>query len=269
MPRGQYDRTKPRVAWVTSEIEKVAAEAARVLAAGMTMSHVTAVKMAQGVVLPPERRRNLMGGMEAIRTVEPAIQAALKAIKAGGVDAPRAAPPPPPETPTDIFLRAVGHPAPVEQAGYQLIKTVDQLATDLAEQFAKAFADRFQVALERALVAGMQQANQRAQAELKQLPGVRAHLPKVAIIGLLPDQVHMIEQEFKEMLDVRCHTTDYARGRGRIIAHGADVVVLMTKFISHDTQESVKPYAKRLELVSGGMTALRECLENLYLETAK
>jgi hypothetical protein len=81
----------------------------------------------------------------------------------------------------------------------------------------------------------------------------------VGIMGLLPEQVRMVQQEFPR------HALRFLRsddiGRAAEFVKGCDRIVLMTKFISHSMQDHVPP--KKRVLIDGGITKLKSYLQTL------
>lgn len=81
----------------------------------------------------------------------------------------------------------------------------------------------------------------------------------IGIVGLLPEQVRIVQQEFPQHAlrflskDNEQETTQFAKG--------CDKVVMMTNFIGHSIQDRV-PQPKRV-YVTGGMTKLKSTLKTL------
>ena len=85
----------------------------------------------------------------------------------------------------------------------------------------------------------------------------RIRLKKVVIAHLLPEQARDVEKEFDGVFTIVAHS-DSRPDVFRQSALGADMVVLMTKFISHKHQNAVrelKPY-----FINGGVSDLKEFL---------
>jgi len=76
---------------------------------------------------------------------------------------------------------------------------------------------------------------------------------KIGILGLLPEQVRMVQQEFPQH---SLHFLNRDReGETRTFAKGCDKVILMTKFISHTIQDRI-PERKRL-FCNGSVSGLK------------
>jgi hypothetical protein len=85
--------------------------------------------------------------------------------------------------------------------------------------------------------------------------------PRVAVIGLNKgSQLHMLEKEFGDKLDLRFFTSSCNSSRFQEVTKVSDVIVLMTKFIPHKVQEAVKeglsPDTKFM-MVHGGLSRLK------------
>jgi hypothetical protein len=84
-----------------------------------------------------------------------------------------------------------------------------------------------------------------------------AKLPRVTVVGLLPDQCNVVEARFKDQ--VRFHFVDKHRNVDSLPQH-QDVVVLACNFISHSVQDQAKQQLSgsktRLVPVHGGVTTI-------------
>lgn len=80
-------------------------------------------------------------------------------------------------------------------------------------------------------------------------------LPKITIIGLLPQQANIIRGIYGEALDLRFIETDTPTQKIRCSAESSDQVVLMTKFMSHEIQTALR----QMDLVycNGGVSSLK------------
>jgi hypothetical protein len=81
----------------------------------------------------------------------------------------------------------------------------------------------------------------------------------IGIVGLLPEQVRFVQQEFPGHA-LKFLSKDNESEMGNF-AKGCDKVVLMTKFIGHHIQDRVQP-SKRI-LLTGGVTKLKATLSKL------
>ena len=98
-------------------------------------------------------------------------------------------------------------------------------------------------------------------------PAVTVSKAKVVIVGLLPAQAGMIQQEFHECFDITFCEADHVGSRLRGLLGHVEHVVSMTKFVSHDTQELIKLHHGTINYhrIHGGMSQLRDLLTNLYI----
>jgi hypothetical protein len=93
---------------------------------------------------------------------------------------------------------------------------------------------------------------------------------KICVVGLLPNQAHIIEREFKDCFDLRFIRTDESIHQLRNTARNADLTILMAGFINHAMTDALKKeHLERIEFVYGGMSTLRDKLTNHYLATAQ
>jgi len=82
-------------------------------------------------------------------------------------------------------------------------------------------------------------------------------------VGLKPGQAHMIKNEFK-FIKLRFITSDAGAGKQlKSLAKTNDYVVQMVDFIRHAVGESVKSVSGNWIYISGGMTKLRDKLQEL------
>ena len=86
--------------------------------------------------------------------------------------------------------------------------------------------------------------------------------PRVSVIGLSKGRdAQMIEKEFGEKLELNVESSDCRSARLQKVAKISDVIVLMTKWISHNSQETLKEYLSEgvtLRYVHGGISSLRQ-----------
>ena len=77
--------------------------------------------------------------------------------------------------------------------------------------------------------------------------------PRIAIIGLLGDQVHAIQHEFSGDYSIKCIDTDRAMGMN---PPDADAYLLMKNFINHPLYHKYQKFPNHV-LIDGGMSSLR------------
>lgn len=98
------------------------------------------------------------------------------------------------------------------------------------------------------------------------IPVSKPKLPRVLIVGLLPEQQHMIGKEFGDTLDTRFVGTNENAKVLKSNAAQADRVFAMQDFISHSTVEAiVSASGVTPVVVQGGMTHLRDALTSYYV----
>lgn len=102
--------------------------------------------------------------------------------------------------------------------------------------------------------------------EFKPLPTVVKHTKKslsITVVGLKPGQAHMIKNEFK-FINLHFISSDAGAGKQlKSLAKTNDYVVQMVDFIRHTVGNSIKSVSGNWICISGGMTKLREKLEEL------
>ena len=90
--------------------------------------------------------------------------------------------------------------------------------------------------------------------------------PQIVIVGLLPNQVQMIHNEFKNELALEFVAADHALGhRMKSLCVSSEAILIMTGFISHSVEDIIKSRNGNLIRVSGGMSTLRTELTRIYL----
>ena len=87
----------------------------------------------------------------------------------------------------------------------------------------------------------------------------------VVVVGLLPAQADMIRREFQAGFELAFYDTEHLGRMTNILPH-ADVVILMTDFISHSHSDLFDKLA-RLIRVPGGMSSIRKALRDFYQES--
>lgn len=86
---------------------------------------------------------------------------------------------------------------------------------------------------------------------------------KVLIGGLLHKQETVIKSKCPEGMDLRFITTDKGPAQWAESARHADVCILITGFISHKISESVQKTGVKVIRFTGGLTRLKELLNEL------
>lgn len=107
--------------------------------------------------------------------------------------------------------------------------------------------------------------NQKPETEAKvKLP--QPKLPRVLVIGGLPQQQQIIEKEFEGLLDLRFAKDDNDL-EGRI--GNAEYIVAWVRFMGHAQDAVAKAANLPYFPVSGGITMLKETLEGIFYDATK
>lgn len=89
----------------------------------------------------------------------------------------------------------------------------------------------------------------------------REHLPKVVIVGLIRQQMNDVEDEFRNTLQFTFIKSQDASGHNHnMFSRKADLVVAMTKFISHEVSNAAKKLDAPYVLMNGGVSGLKKWL---------
>lgn len=89
--------------------------------------------------------------------------------------------------------------------------------------------------------------------------------PKVAVVGLLPQQAGLIAQEYRDCFDLSFPNKDDSKELKSAATH-CDKVYEMTKFIGHSTENTLLGAGAALVRVAGGMTELRDALTEHFVK---
>lgn len=168
-----------------------------------------------------------------------------------------AASPPSPPTPSHRIELPVETPA----AAVQLRTSLDALATQLAQAVAAHILDTLTVEL-----AKLVPAPSGAKVDLSQrmLPAAAIPTqPKVCIVGLLPQQAGLIQQEFGDVFDFKFWKNGTA-AQLRDMVRSSAYVIQMTQFISHAHTELIRAAGTNPISCNGGMSSLKDVLTAIY-----
>lgn len=200
-----------------------------------TYTPIAALRQAQQIVLLPNRRRTMQS-----HSAVPDLIKLLKQKAAQEVPKQKVV-----ETTTPVEIMP---PAP-------LVVPKTDAPVDLVEQLVNTITQRF--------ILGLRESLQIAVKELEHEFKIPKHnptyaaigtkLPKVVIIGLLGDQVHLILKEFSDRYNVNCIDTDRAMGMN---PPDADAYLLMKNFINHPLYHKYQAFPNHV-LIDGGMSTLR------------
>lgn len=89
-------------------------------------------------------------------------------------------------------------------------------------------------------------------------------LKRVLVMGLIPNQIQEVANEFKGALDMRFWRTDQSANLLKSLSKQVDQTVIMTDFIAHSHEGLIKnsgvPYVRQ----PGGITKLKDTLTHIY-----
>lgn len=154
-------------------------------------------------------------------------------------------------------VQPAAEPKPVEPP--KPPSTFEELISKLAESFAEELAKKLQAAL-RSRLAAVVETSRLAVINAATAPGQRK---KVLVVGTKGNQKFLLAQDYGKLLDLRFCDTGTPAQQLASSANDVAVVLLWADFVSHQTQEALP--ASKTVLVRGGMAALKEKLEEIYL----
>lgn len=259
------------IVWTEEEVDQIAtAIYARHRGQPVDMLHET--RVAQKQVLPSYRQRTLRD-RNRLEKVDKAY-ARLKHM--GG-------PRPTPQAPVPPEIRVISKPTALEDAliamaqkamnaertaDHELLlsKVRDAVRIELASVLPKFVAEV------RAAITSKGDTSvtvDRSTVVAPTPPKPRAPRPKVLIIGLLNEQVHIINNEYEEMLDLRFIKSNDGISQTGLIekCRDMDVVMVMIKFVGHGEDRTAKQVAKRYIPIHGGMSSLKDVLDDVALKS--
>lgn len=233
-----------RIRWSKIERDSVVFCAAKYYNKG-DYTALAALRQAQQLILPSDRRRNLASHSAAVDLIKLLKERALKDI--------------PQQKPVEAPAPEPSKIEAPEASEMTLEKSFDGLVRTLAEKFAQV----------------LKQEVKRVVLELEHDFKVQKHDPtyaatgvkkfKVVIIGLLGDQVHSVCHDFGKFYDLKFIDTDRAMGMN---PPDADAYLLMKNFINHPLYHRYQSFPNHV-LIDGGMTSLRTWLYRNQNEHAR
>lgn len=259
---------KALVRWTTDEKRVIALESKRLLNGFADMSKLEAIRKAAEYALPTERHRtiNTFGDVawiedewKAIEEVERATTAerqsreralelerqaeeSRRAIEAARAEAEKAKAIDPASLPFETLIEAIG----VKVAGMLLRSIGEQLQESIMQRITEALGH---MGAQSPLPEGVTRLH----------PAPRHRKPRVLIVGLLEQQEREMTKAMGEFLRL-----DYAKSSHHTTledkARNADLVVLMTKFISHKHQDIVQRVNEHIVYRNGSVTELKRWL---------
>lgn len=259
---------KAMVRWTSDERRVIALESKKLMSDFENMERLEAIRKAIDYALPAERHRviNTFGEVawiedewKALEEVERATRAeqeareraaeaeraaeeSRRAIEAARAEADAAKAIDPASMPFDTLIEAIG----VKVAGMLLRSIGEHLQESIMQRISDALG---QVTMPAALPEGVSRLH----------PAPRHRKPRVLIVGLLNQQEQDMARAMGEVLSL-----DFAKSEHHTTledkAKGADLVVLMTKFISHKHQDIVQRVNEHVVYRHGGVSELKRWL---------
>lgn len=268
----QPDKTKTAkrrsVFWTADEKRVIALESKRLLNGFENMSKLEAIRKAIEYALPVERHRTVEAlsvvawiedEWKALDEVERATKAerearehaqalerqaeeSRRAIEAARIEAEKAKAIDPASMPFETLIEAIG----VKVAGMLLRSIGEQLQDSIMQRVTEALSHM-------AMPAGLPEGVARLH------PAPRNRKPRVLIVGLLNQQAQDMERALGELLSLDFVKVEHANTL-EDKARNADLVVLMTKFISHQHQDIVRGVNEHIVYRNGGVSELKRYL---------
>lgn len=207
-----------------------------------------------------------LAAQEAQTRAKAEARAAKEAPAAQEHPAPsEAAPPVAAQNPAPVLPPQPAPAAPTATPLAQVDRLLDSLGQQLAEQLLVRIVANLTTSLPAFFPAV---AGPVAPTEAPAYPAApsaaHAKLPKVAVVGLLPDQEALIRAEFSDHFVLSFPQKNNA-GKLRAAAAFSDHVLTMTSFIGHHVENTLKSAGAHLVRVAGGMTDLRHQLQVLHV----
>lgn len=268
----QPDKTKTAkrrsVFWTSDEKRVIALESKRLLNGFEDMSKLEAIRKAMEYALPVERHRTVEAlsvvpwvedEWKALDEVERATKAeresreralelerqaeeSRRAIEAARIEAEKAKAIDPASMPFETLIEAIG----VKVAGMLLRSIGEQLQDSIMQRVTEALSHM-------SMPAGLPEGIGRLH------PAPRNRKPRVLIVGLLNQQAQDMERALGELLSLDFVKVEHANTL-EDKARNADLVVLMTKFISHQHQDIVRAVNEHIVYRNGGVSELKRYL---------
>lgn len=155
---------------------------------------------------------------------------------------------------------------PLPEAEAPLEHMFKGVAESMEEQ-AQAYAAIFEVALRKHMSKAIRRVRDSVSAEVEEI--INAQISgnireKIAIIGLIPAQVRVIQSEYTEFFDLRFYGADDYIPRITKVCRQCSRVFVMTDFISHKVTNAVGALPTFVP-VSGTLSSLKAKLDQLIL----
>jgi hypothetical protein len=252
---------KPMVRWTPAEQLLIAIESKRLRAGFSDMTVLDAIRKGVYNALPADRQRTIttMGEVKFVHALWDQIENEERAAKAEHV-----------AEEARQHAEAVEAEAEAKRTEFDPLSLgfdtlVKALAGKLVQQVIGAIGEHLQDAIMRRIDDAIQHAPPPMAAlpegvtRLHQAP--RDRKPRVLVVGLMKQQEHDVRDAMDAMLKmdfIMSEGSDSASLEGK--ARNADLVVLMTKFISHKHQEAVKRVSEHVVYRNGGVSELKRWL---------
>ncbi len=226
-----------RVRWTVEERNRVFDRAVLELH-NRNCTGLKALQVAQQLTLPTHRQRTLATHSAAhldIQKIQALYKSRLSALLAGQAKVTPMAPVEPPPAPP------VPPPAPQPEL------TLDELVQAIATKVAGVLTQSIKREIKELEHTFHLQKHNPTYASSK------IYKPHVVVIGLLPDQAHIIEREFGDRFALKFIRSDDAKHAD--IPQG-QAYLLMKNFIDHSVYHKYQPLPQHV-LIDGGMATLR------------
>lgn len=145
---------------------------------------------------------------------------------------------------------------------------IQNLSDAIAKQIAASVVVSLQASLTRELASVVPQqvsAPKQITLNLGNLPPLPpVTKPRIGILGLLPAQVDVIEQEFGDVFNIH-----YWKEEGSAILKAigrTSEIVFVTKWCAHSATETLKGVGAKWRFVEGGLSELKSLITALYVE---
>jgi hypothetical protein len=143
---------------------------------------------------------------------------------------------------------------------------IQNLSDAIAKQIAASVVVSLQASLTRELASVVpQQAPKQLTLNLGNLPPEPPVIkPRIGILGLLPQQVEVIEREFGDVFNIN-YWKEEGSSALKTIARSSEIV-FVTRWCSHSATETLKSVGAKWRFVEGGLSELKNLLTALYVE---
>jgi hypothetical protein len=240
--------TRSRIAWTEEEQRQIVEAACDILEKNSFVSFISLLREAQKTALFPNRIRNI----QAITTVpwfKPRVERVMKERQS-------------------VVKKQEAIPV-VVSVNAESVSTDELLAEVLKRLLIKPMRNELQSWFESShvvsrlsseIVSGLRGCFK--QVESTNSVQAKPALRKILIVGLLNEQRQVVQKEWNDLLDLK-----FCEGNNPNLADLAkksDVAVIMTKFISHGAQNTIKNTGVQLAWCNGSVSDLGRVLEDLF-----